>query len=67
MNCFSAIDLTSRHPQYLEIVVGFRQKYLKEYGGGKKETNPKYQQAMKNVRYALNYLFVCFFHASLLF
>ncbi len=44
-----AIDLTQRHPQYLEIVVGYRQKYLKDYGGGKKETNQKYAQAMKNV------------------
>lgn len=46
-----AIDLTQRHPQYLEIVVGYRQKYLKDYGGGKKETNPKFLQAMKNVRW----------------
>lgn len=44
-----AIDLTQRHPQYVEIVVAYRQKYLKNYGGGKKETNPKYIQAMKNV------------------
>ncbi|CAF0799987.1 unnamed protein product [Adineta steineri] len=44
-----AIDMTQRHPQYLEIVVGYRQKYLKDYGGGKKETNAKYIQAMKNV------------------
>ncbi|CAF1477767.1 unnamed protein product [Adineta ricciae] len=44
-----AIDLTQRYPQYSDIVVGYRQKYLKDYGGGKKETNPKYQQAMKNV------------------
>ena len=46
---FSAIELTQRHPQYLEVVVGYRQKYLKDYGGGKKETNQKYLQAMKNV------------------
>jgi hypothetical protein len=45
----SAIELTQRHPQYLEVVVGYRQKYLKDYGGGKKETNQKYLQAMKNV------------------
>ncbi|CAF3285060.1 unnamed protein product [Rotaria socialis] len=44
-----AIDLTQRHPQYLEIVVGYRQKYLKDYGNSKKETNQKYLQAMKNV------------------
>jgi hypothetical protein len=51
-NYFSrAIDLTQRHPQYLEVVVGYRQKYLKDYGGGKKETNQKYLQAMKNVCY----------------
>jgi hypothetical protein len=48
---YRAIDLTQRHPQYLEVVVGYRQKYLKDYGGGKKETNPKYIQAMKSVSY----------------
>ncbi|CAF3833222.1 unnamed protein product [Adineta steineri] len=44
-----AIDLTQRHSQYLDIVVGYRQKYLKNYGGGKKETNQKYIQATKTV------------------
>jgi hypothetical protein len=47
---FRAIDLVQRHPQYLEVVVGYRQKYLKDYGGDKKETNTKYIQAMKTVR-----------------
>ena len=46
---FRAIDLTQRHPQYLDVVVAYRTKYLKDYAGGKKETNPKYLQAMKNV------------------
>ena len=46
---FRALDLTQRHTQYLDIVVGYRQKYLKDYGNGKKETNAKYIQAMKNV------------------
>jgi len=45
----SALELTQRHSQYLDVVVGYRQKYLKEYGGGKKETNQKYIQAMKMV------------------
>lgn len=58
--CSRAIDLTQRHPQYLEIVVGCRQKYLKVYGGGKKENNPKYLQAMKNVRYLFFVLFDTF-------
>ncbi|UJR33697.1 hypothetical protein I4U23_021126 [Adineta vaga] len=44
-----AIDLTQRYPQYLEIVVGYRQKYLNEYGNGKKETNSKYLQAIKTI------------------
>ncbi|CAF0801238.1 unnamed protein product [Didymodactylos carnosus] len=44
-----AIDLSQRYPQYLDIIVGYRQKYLQDYAGGKKETNPKYLQAMKNI------------------
>ncbi len=56
--CSRAIDLTQRHPQYLEIVVGYRQKYLKDYGGGKKETNSKYLQAMKTVSYLFFFVFV---------
>jgi hypothetical protein len=35
---------------------------LKDYGGGKKETNPKYLQAMKNVR---NVCVFCFSEGNL--
>ncbi|CAF0748911.1 unnamed protein product [Adineta ricciae] len=44
-----AIDLTQRYPQYLDVVVGFRQRYLNEYGNRRKETISKYLQAMKTV------------------
>jgi hypothetical protein len=31
-----AIDLTQQHSQDSEIAVGYRKKYFKDYGGGKK-------------------------------